>query len=137
MLLFEEIARPITAADCVAKTVYICDLPYDTFQDSFRTPLSVYGDVHSVQYNKHKEFPAICTGTHISSVYAIDPASSIIYIFGFDCHVWYPGQPIYLSQIWSSTSGLSALRPVLALRAAWTLGPGGYLRLISSSSGFV
>ena len=51
---FEYTVVPVTPADCVAKSVYVRDLPFEVAHESIVSVFSTY---------YHKEFPAICTGT--------------------------------------------------------------------------
>ena len=43
------------------------------------------------------EFPAICTGTRTVLMSVNDSVPSIVNVHGFECRVWYPGQPAYCS----------------------------------------
>ena len=54
---------PVTPADCVVKSVYVRDIPFEVSDESIVSVLSTYGKVYSVKSVYHKEFPAICTGT--------------------------------------------------------------------------
>ena len=60
---FEDTVVPVTPADCVAKSVYVRDLPFEVAHESIVSVFSTYGKVYSVKFVYHKEFPAICTGT--------------------------------------------------------------------------
>ena len=61
-----------------------------------------YGKVYSVKSVYHKEFPAICTGTRTVLMSVNDSVPSIVNVHGFECRVWYPGQPAYCSVCRSS-----------------------------------
>ena len=88
---------PVTPADCVAKFVYVRDLPYEVSDKSIVSVFSTYGKVYSVKSVYHKEFPAICTGTRTVLMSFNNPVPSVVNVRGCDCRVWYPGQPAFCS----------------------------------------
>ena len=59
---FEDTVVPVTPADCVAKSVYVCDRPLEVSDKSIVSVFSAYDKV-SCKSVYHNEFPAICTGT--------------------------------------------------------------------------
>ena len=99
---FEDTVVPVTPDDCVAKSVYVRDLPFEVSDESIVSVFSTYGKVYSVKSVYHKEFPAICTGTRTVLMSVNDSVPSIVNVHGFECRVWYPGQPAYCSVCRSS-----------------------------------
>ena len=97
---FEDTVVPVTPADCVAKSVYVRDLPFEVSDESIVSVFS--GKVYSVKSVYHKEFPAICTGTRTVLMSVNDSVPSIVNVHGFEFRVWHPGQPAYCSVCRSS-----------------------------------
>ena len=94
---FENTVVPVTPADCVVKSVYVRDLPFEVSDESIVSVFSTYGKVYSVKSVYHKKFPAICTGTRTVLMSVNDSVPSIVNVHGFKCRVWYPGHPAYCS----------------------------------------
>ena len=63
---FEDTVVPVTPADCVAKLVYVRDLPLEMPEKSIVSVFSTYGKVYSVKSVYQNEFPVICTGTRVA-----------------------------------------------------------------------
>ena len=63
---FEDTVVPVTPADCVAKLVYVRDLPLEVPEKSIVSVFSTYGKVYSVKSVYQNEFPVICTGTCVA-----------------------------------------------------------------------
>ena len=99
---FEDTVVPVTPADCVAKSVYVRDLPFEVSDESIVSVFSTYGKVYSVKSVYHKEFPATCTGTRTVLMSINDSVPSIVNVHGFECRVWYPSQAAYCSVYRSS-----------------------------------
>ena len=99
---FEDTVVPVTPADCVAKSVYVRDLPFEVSDKSIVSVFSTYGKVYSVKSVYHNEFPAICTGTRIVLMSVNDPVPSVVNVHGFECRVWCPCQPAFCSVCRSS-----------------------------------
>ena len=59
---FEDTVVPVTPADCVAKSVYVRDLPFEVSDESIVSVSSTYDKVYSVKSVYHKEFPARLSG---------------------------------------------------------------------------
>ena len=95
--MFEDVVIPVSPADRVAKVVYVRDLPFELSAESVQSVFSVFGEVYSVQFVYHKEFPTICTGTRIVLMSVQVPVPSTVIVLGFECRVWYPGQPLLCS----------------------------------------
>lgn len=99
---FEDTVVPVTPAGCVAKSVYVRDLPFEVFDESIVSVFSNYGKVFSVKSVYHKEFPAICTGTRTVVMSVNDPVPCVVNVHGFDCRIWYPSQLAFCSVCRSS-----------------------------------
>ena len=84
---FEDTVVPVTPADCVAKSVYVRDLPFEVSDKSIVFVFSNYGKVYSVKSLFHNEFPVICTGTRIVLMSVNDPVPSVVNVHGFECRV--------------------------------------------------
>ena len=111
---FEDTVVPVTPADCVAKSVYVRDLPFEVSDKSTVSVFSTSGKVYSVKSVYHKEFPAICTGTRTVLMSVNDPVPSVVNAHGFECRVWYPGQPAFCS-VCRSSDHLSRACPLSGL----------------------
>ena len=103
---FEDTVVPVTPADCVVKSVYVRDLPFEVSDKSIVSVFSTYGKVYSVKSVYHKEFPAICTGSRTVLMSVNGSVLSIVNVHGFECRVWYPGLLFRFSFIRPSTPGL-------------------------------
>ena len=51
---FEDTVVPVTPADCVAKSVYVRDLPFEVSDESIVSVFSTYGKVYSVKSVYHR-----------------------------------------------------------------------------------
>jgi len=124
--MFEDVVIPVSPADRVAKVVYVRDLPLELSAESVQPVFSVFGEVYSVQFVYHKEFPTICSGTRTVLMSVQVPVSSTVNVLGFECRVvsWPTAFMFHLSRAWSLTSILSALWPLSALYAARSQGSG-------------
>ena len=110
----EDTVVPVTPADCVAKSVYVRDLPFEVFDKSIVSAFSTYGKVYSVKSVYYNEFPAICTGTRIVLMSVNNPVLSVVNVHGFECRVWCPGQPAFCS-VWRSSGHLPRACPLTGL----------------------
>ena len=126
--IFENTVVPVTPADCAVKSVYVRDLPFEVSDESIMSVFSTYGKVYSVKSVYHKEFPAICTGTRTVLMSVNDSVPSIVNVHGFECRVWYPGQPaypgpaIYLGPVRSRAFAGASSSPVMWLGSVCRLG---------------
>ena len=105
---------PVTPADCVAKSVYVRDLPFEVSDKSIVSVFSTYGRVYSVKSVYHKEFPSMCTGTRTVLMSVNDPVPSVVNDHGFECRTWYPGQPFHCT-IYRQSGHLPRACPLLGL----------------------
>ena len=94
---FEDTVVPVTPADCVARSVYVRDLPFEVSDKSIVSVFSTYGKVYSVKSVYHNEFPAICTGTRTVLMSVNDPVPSVVKVHDLESRVWCPGQPAFCS----------------------------------------
>ena len=111
---FEDTVDPVTPADCVVKSVYVRDLPFEVSDEFIVSVFSTYSKVYSVKSVYHKEFPAFCTGTRTVVMSVNDSVPSIVNVHGFECRVWYPGQPAYCA-VCRSSGHLPRVCPLLGL----------------------
>ena len=95
---FEDTVVPVTPADCVAKSVYVRDLPFEVSDKSIVSVFSTYGKVYSVKSVYHKEFTSI----RIVLMSINDSVPSIVNVNGFECRVLDPGKPAFCSVCRSS-----------------------------------
>ena len=104
---------PVTPADCVAKSVYVRDLPFEVSDKSIVSVFFTYGKVYSVKSVYYNEFSAICTGTRIVLMSVNNPVLSVVNVHGFECRVWCPGRPaIYPGPVHSRAFAGVASSPV-------------------------
>ena len=87
---FEDILVPVTPADCIAKTIFVRDLPFEMSNESVEPVFSTVKCSPS-SLSIIKGFPAICTGPCTVFISVNDPVLSTVNVHGFDCCVWYPG----------------------------------------------
>ena len=87
---FQNTVVPVTPADCIVKSVYVRDLPFEVSDESIVSVFSTNGKVYSIKSVYHKEFPATCTGTRTVLMSVNDSVPSIVNVHGFECRVWYP-----------------------------------------------
>ena len=89
---FEDTVVSVTPADCVAKSIYVRDLPFEVSDKSIVSVFSTYDKVSSVMSVYHKVFPAICTGTGTVLMSFNGTVPFVVLVHGFNCRVWYPCQ---------------------------------------------
>lgn len=76
-----------------APVVYLRDLPAEVPVSFVKAAFSPYGTVHDVTAMEHTGFPGLLNGTRLVKVTLENDIPSTIHIRGFDCRVWYQGQP--------------------------------------------
>ena len=87
---FEDIFVPVTPSDCIAKTIFVRDVPFEMSNESVEPVFSTVKCSPS-SLSVIKGFPAICTGLYTLFMSVNDPVPSTVNVHGFDCRVWYPG----------------------------------------------
>ena len=90
---FKGSRLPVQSADPRARLVYVRDCPSEVSDASVRELLAPYGVVRRVVQVPHNKFPKISTGTRKVTMSVTKEIPSILRVAGFDCRVWYAGQP--------------------------------------------
>ena len=90
---FKGSRLPVQSADPRARLVYVRDCPSEVSDASVRELLAPYGVVRKVVQVPHNKFPKISTGTRKVTMSVTKEIPSILRVVGFDCQVWYAGQP--------------------------------------------
>ena len=90
---FKGSRLPVQSADPRARLVYVRDCPSEVSDASVRELLASYGVVRKVVQVPHNKFPKISTGTRKVTMSVTKEIPSILRVAGFDCRVWYAGQP--------------------------------------------
>ena len=90
---FKGSRLPVQSADPRARLVYVRDCPSEVSDASVRELLAPYGVVRKVVQVPHNKFPKISTGTRKVTMSVTKEIPSILRVAGFDCRVWYAGQP--------------------------------------------
>lgn len=76
-----------------SRLVYVRDLPAEVPNPFVKTALCSYGTVHEVTAMEHLGYPGLLNGTRLVKVTLESDIPSSVRIRGFDCRVWYQGQP--------------------------------------------
>ena len=92
-LKFNGVSLPVQSADPRSRLVYLRDCPSEVSDAAVRQLLAPYGAVREVTTVHHNKFPRISTGTRRISMSVVRDIPSSLRVMGFDCRVWYPGQP--------------------------------------------
>ena len=90
---FKGSRLPVLSADPRARLVYVRDCPSEVSDVSVRELLAPYGVVRKVVQVPHNKFPKISSGTRKVTMSVTKEIPSILRVAGFDCRVWYAGQP--------------------------------------------
>ena len=85
----------LTSADTSSRLVYLRDCPFEVPDDAVRTFFSSFGQVHSVQRSEHHGFPGLSDGNRLVKMSMSKDVPGDVRLAGFDCRVWYRGQPPY------------------------------------------
>lgn len=84
---------PVSSVSARSRLVYLRDLPAEVPVPFVKAAFSPYGTVHDVTAMEHSGFPGLLNGTRLVKVTLENDIPSTIHIRGFDCRVWYQGQP--------------------------------------------
>ena len=84
---------PVQPAGPRSRVVYVRDCPVQVSDLSVRKLLAPYGDVRKVIQVPHNNFPQISSGTRKVTMSVVKEIPLILRLMGFDCRVWYAGQP--------------------------------------------
>ena len=90
---FKGSRLPVQSADPRARLVYVRDCPSKVSDAAVRELLAPYGVVRKVVQVPHNGFPKISSGTRKVTMSVTKEIPSILRVAGFDCRVWYAGQP--------------------------------------------
>ena len=84
---------PVSPVSARSRLVYLRDLPAEVPVPFVKAALSPYGTVHEVTAMEHSGYPGLLNGTRLVKVTLENDIPSTVHIRGFDCRVWYQGQP--------------------------------------------
>ena len=84
---------PVSPVSARSRLVYLRDLPAEVPVPFVKAALSPYGTVHDVTAMEHSGYPGLLNGTRLVKVTLENDIPSTVHIRGFDCRVWYQGQP--------------------------------------------
>lgn len=84
---------PVSPVSARSRLVYLRDLPAEVPAPFVKAALSPYGTVHDVTAMEHSGYPGLLNGTRLVKVTLENDIPSTVHIRGFDCRVWYQGQP--------------------------------------------
>ena len=84
---------PVSPVSARSRLVYVRDLPAEVPNPFVKTALCSYGTVHEVTAMEHSGYPGLLNGTRLVKVTLESDIPSTVHIRGFDCRVWYQGQP--------------------------------------------
>lgn len=84
---------PVFPVSARSRLVYLRDLPAEVPVPFVKAALSSFGTVHDVTAMEHPGHPGLLNGTRLVKVTLENDIPSTVHIRGFDCRVWYQGQP--------------------------------------------
>lgn len=84
---------PVSPVSARSRLVYVRDLPAEVPNPFVKTALCSYGTVHEVTAMEHLGYPGLLNGTRLVKITLESDVPSSVRIRGFDCRVWYQGQP--------------------------------------------
>ena len=90
---FKGFRLPVHSADPRARLVFVRDCPSEVSDSSVRGLLAPFGVVRKVVQVPHNKSPKISSGTRKVTMSVTKGIPSILRVAGFDCRVWYAGQP--------------------------------------------
>lgn len=96
-VIIEDRLIPCTPAGVHVVSVYLRDLPVKLSDESVKSAFLAFGEVYSVLPGFFKDFPQLRSGNHILLMSIWEPISSSLVVLGFECRMWYPGQPVKCS----------------------------------------
>ena len=74
--------------------LYIRDLPYEVATDDVVDFFSSFGEVLTVERSVAAETPNLCNGNRVLKMVLNEDLPYFISVCGYQCRVWYRGQPI-------------------------------------------
>ena len=84
---------PVSPVSARSRLVYVRDLPAEVPNPFVKSALCSYGTVHEVSAMEHLGYPGLLNGTRLVKITLESDIPSSVRIRGFDCRVWYRGQP--------------------------------------------
>ena len=85
---------PVTRDAEKVTVLYVRDLPYEVASDDLVDFLSTFGEVLTVERSVAADTPNLCNGNRVLKMVLKDDLPHFISICGYQCRVWYRGQPI-------------------------------------------
>ena len=85
---------PVTRDAKKVTVLYVRDLPYEVASDDLVDFLSTFGEVLTVERSVAADTPNLCNGNRVLKMVLKDDLPYFISICGYQCRVWYRGQPI-------------------------------------------
>ena len=92
-VVFRGVRLPVAPVSLRSRLVYVRDLPAEVPESLVQVALSSYGTVHSVSAMEHTGYPGLLNGTRLVKIVLEKDIPSSLHISGFECRVWYRGQP--------------------------------------------
>ncbi|XP_067028870.1 uncharacterized protein [Acropora muricata] len=90
----DDQAIPVTRHAEKVTVLYIRDLPYEVASDDVIDFLSTHGEVLTAERSVNADFPTLCNGNRIVKMVLNEDIPHFLSIGGYQCRVWYRGQPI-------------------------------------------
>ena len=84
---------PLSPVEPQSRLVYLRDLPSEVPDRAVKSFFGSFGVVQSVSALEHPGHPGVLNGTRLIRVALRDDVPSSVRLAGFECRVWYPGQP--------------------------------------------
>ena len=85
---------PVTRDAEKVTVLYIRDLPYEVATDDVVDFFSSFGEVLTVERSVAAETPNLCNGNRVLKMVLNEDLPYFISVCGYQCRVWYRGQPI-------------------------------------------
>ena len=92
-VVFRGARLPVSPVSARSRQVYVRDLPVEVSESFVEAALSSYGTVHAVTAMEHTGYPGLLNGTRLVKIVLEKDIPSSLHISGFECRVWYRGQP--------------------------------------------
>ena len=93
-MLFEDEDIPVTKDGQKVTVLLIWDLPYEVASDDIIDFFSSYGEILTVERSVAASFLNLCNGNRILKLIFNEDLPYFMSVCGYQCHVWYRGQPI-------------------------------------------
>lgn len=93
-MLLDDQAIPVTRDAEKVTVLYIRDLPYEVASDDVVDFFSSFGEVLTVERSVAVDTPNLCNGNRVLKMVLKEDLPYFMSICGYQCRVWYRGQPI-------------------------------------------